>query len=540
MECTFMKQLKRIKPLLLVMCLLVSAALALWSGLRFKSDDYNFVSISLCIVSIVVWVVFSCVTFRKKEKGKKEISFGHVLIIFILALIPRLVVIDKLPNGVWTDEIEISVAGANYIDKINRERLVVPFSSEATGHPGLSLLITGSGLKLFGNTVMGLRFPSAFFGALSVVALYLLISKLLSKDIALLVSILASFSYWHLSLSRIAFEATYYWFFQILAFYFVVKFYKENSLTSLMWSGLLTGLGVYTYQAFRYLAIGFGLMIILIAWSRRDKLKSLVVQQWLFWVSVILVVSPFVFFSRRYPQEVFFRANNVSIMNKEFGDIDRAKMILENSIKTVGMLVWQGDPNYRHNMAQVPMIDSLSLVLMIIGLIALIKKKSGLLLAGVVIFGGIACANGVMTHEPPYVIQPHSLRTLGLLPVIFVLISVALEKIKNKNVIFVIIFFISIINLFNYFGIKDGKKLAEAFQRDMTEAAILVRDSCGEIPLVSNSLVNKVHMNFFAPECSYEVFNSESRYDKRYLILNGVEGIEKEFTGNRVVRINSN
>jgi hypothetical protein len=145
-----------------------------------------------------------------------------------------------------------------------------------------------------------------------------------------------------------------------------------------------------------------------------------------------------------------------------------------------------------------------------------------------------------MTYEPPYVIQPHSLRTLGLLPVIFVLISVAIEKIKNKIVIFVIVFFVSMINLFNYFGTKDSRKLAEAFQRDMTEAAILVRDSCGEIPLVSNSLVSKVHIDFFAKDCKYEIFNNEGNYNRRYLILDGVEGVDKEFSGNRVVRINSN
>src|SRR3989344_8576901 len=107
-------------------------------------------------------------------------------LVFGIALFVRLVNLGNYPRGVWIDEIQANVAGLHYIDRLVIDKVWMPFSPEATGHPWLSLVFSGLSLKIWGSTVFGLRFASAFFGALSAAVFFLLVGELVGKRTAFL------------------------------------------------------------------------------------------------------------------------------------------------------------------------------------------------------------------------------------------------------------------------------------------------------------------------------------------------------------------
>ena len=79
---------------------------------------------------------------------------------------------------------------------------------------------------------------------------------------------------------------------------------------------------------------------------------------------------------------------------------------------------------------------------------------------------GVSALNGILTYEPPYIIQPHSLRMLGMLPIIYLVVAKALEKIDKPKLLAALTVIIVLVNSWWYFGTKPTQQLLDAFQYD--------------------------------------------------------------------------
>ena len=431
--------------------------------------------------------------------------------------------INTIPIGVWTDEIEISMAGKGALDSMMDTKNFIPFTPEATGHPGLTAILTGMGINVFGKTIMGLRFPSVLFGALGALAFYYLLREKFSMTTSFLVSLLFSSSYWHLSLSRLAYEASFYWFFQVLCLIFLIRFLKYKSIKYLSLVGLFAGLGIYTYLAFRIFAIGLIFVILLSSLIQKIKPSKIILGLIIFSVSLGAVISPIFIYSRQWPEQIYQRSSDLSVFNPKFDSINRVQMIADNSLKTLMMLGIKGDPNYRHNPAQKPVLDFLTFVLLIWGTIQLFKKKDYSMIAIIAIVGAISAANGVFTYEPPYITQPHSLRTLGIMPLLYLTIAYAFDflktKLKTKPIPFLLILVIIGINLYTYFNVPVTPALADATQYNFTQVSLIAAKSCDKALVISPSLINQTHYNFFASKCKYTKYDKTITSETAFFIL---------------------
>jgi len=507
---SLMRSMKKVLPW-------ISLLMSLGAGLAFKKEWYGPWTTLIWLVAIVFWIWWG-IFLKVKERNTTKTTKTEIVLLGLLLIIGlglRVYRLDKLSMGLWTDEIEISAAGKNLMGKMISLKSFLPFTTEATGHPGLTAIFTGLGLKIFGNNVWGLRLPSVLFGLFSIVPLYLLIKELFGDKVGLAAGWIYGVSYWQLSLTRIAFEAGYFWFFFNWCLWALVRFHKEKSLNYLMWLGVFCGLGLYTYQAFRLLFFGFLVIVGIEAfWFQKKGLLWTLFSLTLLGLSFGMMIIPFFFYWRHYPQAVFDRANDVSIFNQKFAGVNRIQMIGENSWKTVGMLFWQGDPNLRHNMAQRPVLNLVEGVLLLAGLAMILVKKQYFILVTIIILGGISAASGIFTYEPPYIIQPHSLRTLGLLPLACLVMAVTLAGISKRigwKWIIILVLVCGVTNLKNYFGVKVTKEIYDAFQTDQTRTARLVAGTCGSMPTISGSLINKPHLEFLASRCRYQVFNGTQR-----------------------------
>jgi hypothetical protein len=508
--------------------LIVVMGLGLFSAINFKFNNYGWFNTGVWIVAIIIFLLIFCV--NKLSLNRKSVFLGVILWTSIFAVLSYK--LSEFPGGIWTDEVETTLAGEGLIKEMIDRKIFIPFSPEATGHPALSLLINGFSSILIGKNTLALKFPAVVTACFSIVAFFFLLKEFFNENISTVGAFVFGFSYWFISFGRMGYDAAYFWLIEVLVILNLVKFWKWKEKKFLLLTCFWLGIGMYTYLAFRTLAIGIGIMSFFLVLRMKknvgEKIKILFLAGFVFG----LIVSPLFFYARRNPEIVFGRSNDVSVFNKKFNDINRIKMIKENSIKTMGMFFWRGDPNLRHNIAQRPVLNLFEGLLFIVGLVIVLIKRQYFLVGMVVILGGISAANGIFTYEPPFIIQPHSLRTLGLLPLVYLIITVTFVEIKKRTDwkwIIVLVLICGIINLKNYFGTKITKEIYDAFQTDQTRTALLVAKNCQSAAIISRSLISKPHLNFLAPGCNYQTFNGEQKTG--LLILNESDyqlAVEKE------------
>jgi len=110
-------------------------------------------------------------------------------------------------------------------------------------------------IALFGETPLGVRFPSALLGTLTVLAAYGLVLELFKTHkqrhfLALGTAFLLSISPWHVQLSRAAYEGNVATFFTVLAIYLFFLAKNRNFLWFIL-SGISFVLGFYAFNAHR-------------------------------------------------------------------------------------------------------------------------------------------------------------------------------------------------------------------------------------------------------------------------------------------------
>lgn len=486
---------------------LIVIGLGVTSTYFYKNDIYSVVSSGVWLAAILSWITANSfgTSFSLEIKNWKWPVF-----LFIFSLAIRTVYIDRIPPGLWHDEIEANVAGQVMLSNLIRDKVFYPYTTDATGHPAISMLISGVSAVLWGNSELGVRWPSIVFGSLSIVLFFKLLALFFDFRVSLAVSLIMAVSYWHLSLSRLGFEASFFWFFQIGSLYWLAKYYKTCRVENLGWAGATLGLGLYSYLAFRsWLLIVVIISLVSIAYINRKELLRLIIESFRFIFPLVLIILPLFFYGRHFPDKVWSRSADLSIFNQKFDSINRPEMIFVNSWKTVGMLFWLGDPNLRHNPQARPALDPIVGGLFIGGIVVLIRKKYYFWGLFVLLGLGAMAANGIFTYEPPYITQPHSLRTLGMLPIVMMVVAVVVDKISGRwkhRITFGLVILVSIINLGNYFGPNQNVDYRNAFQTKQTMVAKQLQDWCDKYPSISTSLIDPIHFNFLAKDCAYEKF----------------------------------
>ena len=110
-------------------------------------------------------------------------------------------------------------------------------------------------IAIFGETPLGVRFPSALFGTLTVLAAFGLVFELFKnhkqrQTLALLTAFFLSISPWHIQLSRAAYEGNIATFFTVLGLYLFFLAKNRNFLW-FVFSGISFVLGFYAFNAHR-------------------------------------------------------------------------------------------------------------------------------------------------------------------------------------------------------------------------------------------------------------------------------------------------
>lgn len=454
------------------------------------------------------------------RKNNNILVWGWLLFIIAVALFLRIYRIDRVPPGVFHDE------AAYGLDAVKAARTgnYQLFYPAYTGREGLFINIIALIFKFFGISVVSLRFPAVFFGTLTVGGMYLLAQELFKKErLALLAAYLVAISFWAINFNRIAFRANMLPFILVFSFYFLFRGINTGKLYHYALAGFIFGLGIHTYIAFRVAPLILLVLAISLMLSRENFLKTHWKPMTVFSLLALISALPMLITFYRHPEYLISRSASLSILSPEIN----WGLLLSTLIKTflVSLLKYNivGDLNWRHNYPPYPVLDYLTGLAFLMGIVYSARKSIQLLKARFIqkmknpevnIYLFLLAWFFVMLI-PEFMTWdglPHALRSIGTLPPVLIFAALAFEILwekledpkKNRPalrktlvaLLMIVLIFMGVFNAVKYHYFWAGKtETARAFETNLMEInsylktippqtqKFIITDSIGRVPI---------------------------------------------------------
>jgi len=193
--------------------------------------------------------------------------------------------------------------------------------------PGM-VYVSLPSIAVFGLNEIGVRFPSAFLGTLTVFIFYFLVRELIKdKTKSLIITFFFAISIWHINFSRQAFESNGALFFLVLGTYFLIA--TRRKINYLLFAGLLYGISFYFYYSVRLIIPFILLAFTMLMFKQLIKNKKIV---FLSLVICIVILLPFV--PLMFSKGGMLRMGIVSVVNDENyfrRNVEFARMIDKNN-----------------------------------------------------------------------------------------------------------------------------------------------------------------------------------------------------------------
>jgi len=262
----------------------------------------------------------------------------------------RLAALGDAPPGLYPDEAVNGNDALQVAESGNWDW----FYPGNNGREGLYVNLQAAALAATGmREPWVLRLVSALAGILTIPGMYLLGRAIWDRRAGLVVAALLAGSYWHVTFSRVGFRA-------ILAPLFLVwslglllagirRLRDGGRFGSalIVGSGIVAGLGLHSYIAFRAMAIPFLFVAALATWharagvARQDIARALALGA----LAAAIAAAPLLLYFARHPGTFAGRAAQVSV----FSQAHPWQELARNTALETGMLVLRGDANWRHN-----------------------------------------------------------------------------------------------------------------------------------------------------------------------------------------------
>lgn len=422
-----------------------------------------------------------------------------ILLVLILALgfFLRFWNIENTPPGIYPDE------AVNGVDAMNalRHGQWQWFYEANNGREGLIMNINAILFNFLGVTILALKLPNIIFGTLTILGIYLLAKEMFnSRRLGLIAALLVSSAFWSLIFSRMAFRANMLPLVLAFSFYFLWKGIRTKKYLPFIWGGLIFGIGLHTYIAFRIAPL---ILVVVLATFMINR-KRFLQEYWKYILVFVFFTSvsaaPMLYTFYQHPEYIQSRTSNVSVFNPE---VNKGHLV-QALAKSIGLSVvkynlW-GDQNWRHNYPPYAILDPITSMAFTFGFVFVVLRF--IHLWSLRIYRGerherletytfllawffVMLIPEFMTAEG----NPHALRSIGTLPVVFIFSALTFEYFFRKGeqhtplfrkiVVFISVFMLLFIAIFNsvkyhYFW-ANQKKVAESYDANIWEVSNRVK-----------------------------------------------------------------
>ncbi len=188
---------------------------------------------------------------------KKFLPIVLFIFILLLGVTLRFYKLGEIPNSMDWDEVSWGYnAYSILITGKDEYGLIYPLSFKAFGDYKQPVYVYSELLpiKLFGLNAFSVRFPSAFFGTLTIPFVFLLVYELFSKKryaqtAAFLSMLFFATSPWHIQFSRVAFESVLGLFFVVVGVWLFLRGFRSQKPWYFFVSALFLAISAYSYHA---------------------------------------------------------------------------------------------------------------------------------------------------------------------------------------------------------------------------------------------------------------------------------------------------
>jgi len=204
---------------------------------------------------------------------KKYLSTLLIILIFCLGFFLRFHQLSNIPNGLYPDETAIGYNAYSILLTGKDEygvHLPLYFRSFDDYKLPVYIYTTVLAIKAFGTNAFAVRFTSALFGSLTIIALYFLVYELSKKKaLAALTSFLLAVNPWHTFFSRVGYEVNLATSLLVLGtLCFVVAINRKNNFLLLLFSIIAFLLSLYTYNVTRIISPLIFIMLVFLYYKQ--------------------------------------------------------------------------------------------------------------------------------------------------------------------------------------------------------------------------------------------------------------------------------
>jgi len=479
----------------------------------------------------------------------KKIVFILLSLIVIVAALLRFVALGSNPPSLNWDEVAWGYNAYTLgVDGKDEFGVFLPYKyleSYGDFKPPLYAYLAIIPVKIFGLTEFAVRFPSAFFGVLTVLLAYFLVKEIFYSSIekkvkqrdkivwvGLCASLFLAISPWHIMLSRAAFEANVASFFIVLGVFSFLKAVNTKPWF-LVLSAVSFALSFYTFNTARIVAplLVLVLAVISIKFLWQNKKQSIVAT--FIGALLILPLVPFLLSPQanlRFREvNIFSDISIVETSNQKIANDDNAWWSKVINNRRVGyaqayvkhyldhfdptFLFISGDVNPRFSTQQVGQLYLWDIVFLGVGIVMLIRLKQGrwwLLFVWFAI-GIIPAATARET--------PHALRIETVLPTAQIIVAYgfvsALWLFKQKKFKAIVLLIILGINMWYFlygYTTHYSKQYSGEWQYGYKQAAEMIREKQTQYDAIYvTSQIGRPYIYFlFYNKVDPEIFRKDS------------------------------
>lgn len=330
-----------------------------------------------------------------------------VAFLLVLGLLIRVVGLEAIPPALWSDE-------ANHGLDVREMRATghVPvFFPSNCGQEPLYKYLVALATRVSGERPLAVRLPAAVVGWLMLPFAYVWVRRHRGASAASWTLVFLTFGVWHLQFSRIGFRAIMGPTVVMGALLTLEGVRTRRSVGAAALGGVMAGLTWYTYPAHRLLPVIGALWLILVL--RREK-RRIGPGLAAYMVGFGLCLIP-LFNAWRDAPELLTARSSMAALWSETPDVLAG--VARNTWRHLGMFTVAGDRNWRHNLSGAPQLDPFTGFFFILGCARAVGRRDHVdkvLLAWLVLM----LMPGILSVERQ---APHSLRTIGVLPVPYIL-----------------------------------------------------------------------------------------------------------------------
>ncbi|NJN67002.1 MAG: glycosyltransferase family 39 protein [Chloroflexaceae bacterium] len=321
-----------------------------------------------------------------------------------VGLFLRQVSLGTIPGNLTGDE-----AAMGWIArKIISGEVTDPFATGWLSHPHLWFFLQALSLKLFGDTVAGLRTISVIIGAATIPMLYGFARPLYGRPVAFVASGLLTVFHFHLHYSRNALNNIVDPCLALVVFAALFHGFRTRRMFSFALAGVALGLAQHFYMGSRLLFVLVALMLAHQAVFNRAHLLRLRWHLVVFVAGCVLAFGPLLHHYLKHPDSYGARLAVVGVFQSGWLEKQQAEgrsllqIVADQAWNSFGAFTVIPASKSAQYSLDMPLLDPASSVLFVFGVVLLLarwqQKEAFFLLAwivGTVVFGGM------LLRDPP-------------------------------------------------------------------------------------------------------------------------------------------